>query len=1242
MTTRPAIMQELDRMRARRTGASGTWNAPAAPAAPERGASGTWTPNEPENGAMRTLRAIGQVYPVAETAANLVTQGVAMPAAGLAGIGALAGQAMGADVDPGKTVHDVAGALAYQPRTELGQHLTEAAMYPFQKLQEGATAAGNATLRATGSPGAATAVHTAIEGVLPMAIGPAAKAMRREAPAPMPKHDLDMRLDATITALERQNTGSIAGKPLKDMTDGLLDGLVENGALSPAAKAKVTAEQARRDALAEALGRAADTAPEFKGPQFPEARAADTVGVPDATTIHPRRPFDRIADQVGDLRAAILERADHGSIAGKPLRDMDAAQLDALARSPEVSEHARERVLAEQGRREAIAKEQPHANPASSDVQALVAHAPEVLRPEQPEFFSIRGEGDSRQSPLEPVRELPGGRGAAAEAGDVARAPGRDAELRPEQLRLDDTSRAEPPAAVSGADRLDPIVRSGESYRNTLADPARPDSTRQATPDASTADTLDAQRPDPAPERMGEAGRDYVAPAESATPAGHIAGASTAAGPVTLAGKPIDQYSTSTLEKFAGGKTLSESARGKVETELASRKLNAAPGAAYVSFVNDANLPASKAATAADLAHPIRREHIVSDFAKAIDAHVYEGRVKGGKTLGFFRPKNEEVRTKFANDVETAGHELAHLIDFRDPAIKKAWEADKALAAELRTISYDASKIREGFAEGMRLYLAQPDTLKARAPKAYAWLDNLAQTHQYGPAIRKAQADMTAWFGQDALNRARSKIGSKTRLSDHLDGIMDRFRQSALDDLHGVYRMERQLSGKIEPRGPYETARMTRASTSIADGAIRHGHPRVKPDGSFEFAGKGLEQILQPVSKHLEDTLLYFVGESAHELKGQGREHLFTGSEITAMRGLHTPERAKAFAEYQEWNKGILDFAEHMGVLNPFTRKAWQRTQYLPFSRVGQPGAYKAKPGDWSGIKALTGGTENIRDVLPNMIGNAVQLIDVALKNDARSRIAALAENRKGARFMVKIPAESRPVTVDKNVLIDSILKGMGLTRRDPRAAGLLAELNKLPTAFIELMQGGHPPAGNNVVAVLRGGKKQWFEVGDPLLLRSLEQIDRPYQHWLIQWLGLPKRIGQASITLTPDFWIANLARDTLMGAIMTRAGFRVGLDSLKGMRLRMTNDPVYKDYIANGGGLSSIYLDETKLRAKIERFYDRQASITTPFWTRRTSCLARSRPWATPSRCPPDWASSSAQWTRASTRDMRPTWGVR
>lgn len=602
-----------------------------------------------------------------------------------------------------------------------------------------------------------------------------------------------------------------------------------------------------------------------------------------------------------------------------------------------------------------------------------------------------------------------------------------------------------------------------------------------------------------------------------------------------------------------------------------------APGANYVGLVDEVRPPVTKAASVAYLPEPIRRDNIIQRFAEDIGTTVYQGRIKGEKRLGFFRPKVEEVRIKHANDIEVAGHEVAHLIDHRVPELRQAWASDKDLRAELKSVSYDQKNVREGFAEGVRLWLTQPETLAAKAPKVHAWLEGFSDSHEYGKALRTAQADMTAWFGQDALNRARSKIGTDKPMAEYFDRFWDKFRQTTVDDLHGIYAMERGMAGKIHPNGPYESARLSRASSSIAEGAVRFGYPIKNPDGSFRFAGKGLEEVMRPVADSLDDALLYFVGRSANELMAQGRERLFTRGEVNAMLNLKTPERAKAFEEYQTWNKGVLDFAEAQGIINPDSRRLWQRTQYLPFHRVEQPGGIKGKPGDWAGIQALTGGTTNIKDVLGNMIGNVAMLIDKAVKNEARRKIANLSQREGGGRFMVKIEPGERMVKIGGDQVLEALLKKFGIA------------LDSDAPAFFEFLIKGQPPAGNNVVAVLQGGKPIWFEVGDPILLRALEAIDRPPMQWLNKWMGAPKRIGQLSVALTPDFMVANIARDTIMGSVMSRAGFRPIIDSLQGMRLRMTEDPLYKEWIANGGGLSSIYLDEGKLRTKLEKFYRNQ-----------------------------------------------------
>ncbi len=631
-----------------------------------------------------------------------------------------------------------------------------------------------------------------------------------------------------------------------------------------------------------------------------------------------------------------------------------------------------------------------------------------------------------------------------------------------------------------------------------------------------------------------------------------------------------------------------------------------APGANYVGFIDDTPRPggatpatdtmqAPKSGVRAD---PLRREDILIDFAKALDTGIYEGRVTKKGVMGFFRPAREEVRIKRHADLETAAHEMAHLIDSRVPEVRQAWKegADaKTIGRELKELSYDQTKVYEGFAEFVRHYMTQPDVAEAKAPTFYKWFDDFFTQHEYGPAIEKARKGMLDWFGQDGIDRARSKIGKHRPMNEALDSRWDSFRQATVDDLHGIYRMEQDLSGKIQPNGPYESARLSRASASMADGALRYGAPFKRADGSFGWKGKGLEEILKPVAERLDDALLYFVGRSARELMIQKREHLFTSGEIKSMLDLRRPEFDQAFKEYQAWNESVLDFAEAQGVINPEARQMWQRLEYMPFHRVGQSGGFKGKPGDWTGVKALTGGTENLRDILGNMTSNAAMLIDKAVKNEARTKIADLSEQAKGGKFMVKIPAESRPVKIGKEAVIDAILKSMGIDRATNQAPEVLKIEKKLRNLFnespemIDMLQTNMPPAGGNVVAILKGGKPVWYEVNDPVLLRALEAIDRQPPPWIVKWLGLPKRIGQATITLTPDFMLANIARDTIAGSVMSQHGFVPVVDSLRGMKMRMTSDPLYKEFIANGGGLSSIYLDETKFRAKLEKFYSSQ-----------------------------------------------------
>lgn len=623
-----------------------------------------------------------------------------------------------------------------------------------------------------------------------------------------------------------------------------------------------------------------------------------------------------------------------------------------------------------------------------------------------------------------------------------------------------------------------------------------------------------------------------------------------------------------------------------------------APGENYTGTKAEAD-EGSTPSTKEAVEKPIRREDVLKPLLKALKIPLYEGKVKGKNRLGFYRSVVEETRIKNKSDIEVAAHEIAHLLDDRIPEIKKSWRPH---VKELRSISYDKKKTSEGFAEFVRLWMTQKDKALETAPEYSKWFENFIETSEYGPALKEAQTGMHNWYAQGALARAKSKTGPQDNINDVHNSITSNFRQSIADDLHGVYEMEKQLSGEIKPVGAYEKMRLTRAHLAIVNGMIEQGHIVIKEGGGHDFEGKGWTEIFDPIANDLDNWVLYAVGRSAGELMTQGRENLFTRSEIQAMKNLETPAFKKAFDEYQVWNKAVVDFAEQKGLINPQSRKLWRRMQYLPFYREGGKGQTKRKKGiegNYGGIQALTGGTNNLSDILGNMIQNASGLIGESLKNEARVEVARLSQSPGGARFMAKIPKAETPTTVDKGQ-IESFVYGMlGLTKSDIQSGrvpksmiDIATNLEKQFSAnpdFIQFWQFGQAPKGDNVIAVLKKGKPEYYEVADPLLYRAIASLNRPGKNTVVKILSTIKRIGQTAITLTPDFMGANMARDTLMGAIISRSGFRPFIDSIVGMKSRIMKDKNYREFIANGGGFSSYFVDEAAFKKHIERFYTKK-----------------------------------------------------
>lgn len=122
---------------------------------------------------------------MAESAASLGSGMIATPVAGLAG--AAAAPFVGSD-RAAEIVRGTQSALTYQPRSEVGQAVTQGLSYPFEKLAQGADAAGGFAARVTGSPAVGAAVNAGLQSapavLLRGRVGNGGRVANRPGPTP--------------------------------------------------------------------------------------------------------------------------------------------------------------------------------------------------------------------------------------------------------------------------------------------------------------------------------------------------------------------------------------------------------------------------------------------------------------------------------------------------------------------------------------------------------------------------------------------------------------------------------------------------------------------------------------------------------------------------------------------------------------------------------------------------------------------------------------------------------------------------------------------------------------------------------------------------------------------------------------------------------------------------------------------------------------------------------------------------
>lgn len=617
----------------------------------------------------------------------------------------------------------------------------------------------------------------------------------------------------------------------------------------------------------------------------------------------------------------------------------------------------------------------------------------------------------------------------------------------------------------------------------------------------------------------------------------------------------------------------------------------------------------------------LSRDELLANFVKDFDIGI--GVSKARKSLGYIFPSYETIRLKYKNDIDTAAHELGHFLDKRIDKISDKYMNDPVMNKELKDISYDVDVVQEGFGEFMRRYLVNPKSVQEAAPKFFEWFDKTLREDGFTTKIRNkevslkkallnAQSNFSQYFKQSPLNRIDSKIGFDTATNSKRMNKAQEILSNLLDDMIGLENMETNL-GKTTA-DLYIRASNLRQGQSVLKLAVEIGIPegfrneKGQWDIRLKKGSKSLNEILEPVAADLDNFIRYIVSKSAFELRAQKRENLFNDVEIAAGLKLETPLFEKTFKEYIQWNNGIVDFAIQYGnILTKDQVKKWNRIWYLPFWRVNK-GTPKTKsnsqPTAFKGIKALTGGSENLKPIIENMIGNADMLISESIKNRVKLDILDFAYEYRAmgsGRFITPIPvaksiAKDNAIVRDvKNQLYENLFN---IFPEVQNIEGFKEFKNFLDWSFQELgpvmsviTVGKKPKGFEMLMPVVKGGKTRYYEVTDPLLFRAIQGLDKktPLLKGVGQLLSIPKKIKQNSITLTFDFMGANFVRDQLTASILSQSGYKPYYDGINGIVTRLKKDPDYIEWMANGGDLAGYYINEGVFKKKLKTFYNKK-----------------------------------------------------
>lgn len=608
---------------------------------------------------------------------------------------------------------------------------------------------------------------------------------------------------------------------------------------------------------------------------------------------------------------------------------------------------------------------------------------------------------------------------------------------------------------------------------------------------------------------------------------------------------------------------------------------------------------------------PLSLAELVEKIRHDFGLNITTGHIRGQGVLGQYNDANRGIRTRIAQNLPTIAHELGHHFDNRYTLSGKLSEE---LVSELldnwpeeyKLLYRKSEWTHEAIAEFMRKFLQNRETaaidyplftdyfLKALSSKDLALIEQLAD-------------EVNAYYSMDALTAT-----SAIRLSE--EGAPDartpfeklRTRSSALyqavmDSNHAI-----RLFDLATGANTYKLASNSAYADAMA-GQILIGD---LTDANGQYVAPGLQTVLHGLDMSNKEEYRLF-GE--YLAVKHGPERLAAGMQVfgddrknsTAFMKRRQAVLEAQYPQFKEISERLYTYIQQFyqtwgvetGLIGEETLKNWRERwkYYVPFNRAVDKksrltGAKRGFANQNSTVKKAIGSGYDIVHPVDNLIDNMVKMVNAGVRNNVMRAISDSAlKLGADARLLERVPAPLKVTRVDLTGVKDDIISLFGEIGLDEKSAEKArSAVSGLDNLLLQYSMG---KAHGDVITVMKNGKQEFWKINDPLLLDSITNLEPKQMNAVLETLAVANRFLTSNITGNNLIWaiFSNFPRDFL--ATMTYSERKNLIELLGGIGSAYLNkfkgdnaSPLYKEYLAMGGGNISAYNADRNLAKKMRK----------------------------------------------------------